>query len=208
MQGPWKWWTSCSFRRLSARGDGDVAYGCVQASDGHPDIQIREPDMAFIEHAPDDITDLLAGNDFLVATVAELHRYIDELAEDGRRVTDERNRLRRREQDIIDATEPADGGQYRNDIVSAIQRLRSLVDVAKAWGAALAAHRWQDAANSLDNLYGMLGHGSAMTRVADIANKLRSAALAEREACAQSVLEMDGDPVLLREVAAALRARP
>jgi len=72
--GRWQWWTSNSFRRLSARGDGDVAYGWMQPSDGHPDIQIREHDMAFIENAPDDITDLLADNDRLRAEQEQWQR--------------------------------------------------------------------------------------------------------------------------------------
>jgi len=46
-KGPWRWWTSNSFRRLSSDPsgkDGDVAYGCVH-SDGHPDIAISEENM-------------------------------------------------------------------------------------------------------------------------------------------------------------------
>lgn len=48
---PWSWWTSNSFRRLSSDAtgrDGDVASGVIQRSDGHPDIAIREEDMALV----------------------------------------------------------------------------------------------------------------------------------------------------------------
>ena len=47
--GPWEWWTSCSWRRLSQVGgkEGGVMYPYV-ASDGHPDICISEADMALI----------------------------------------------------------------------------------------------------------------------------------------------------------------
>ncbi len=49
----------------------------------------------------------------------------EETAEAGRRVSGDRDHLKRREVDIIAAVEPvADGGQYRNDIVSAIQWVR------------------------------------------------------------------------------------
>ena len=52
--GPWRWWTSCSWRRLSsdANGkDGGVACPYVSRGDGHPDINISDADMAFIESA-------------------------------------------------------------------------------------------------------------------------------------------------------------
>ena len=54
--GPWKWWTSCSFRRLSAEGDGDVLCA-VTHSDGHPDVHLKNggwegPDGRLIELAP------------------------------------------------------------------------------------------------------------------------------------------------------------
>jgi hypothetical protein len=53
--GPWRWWTSCSFRRLSSDPsgkDGDVAHARI-ASDGVPDISISEEDMALIERYRD-----------------------------------------------------------------------------------------------------------------------------------------------------------
>ena len=36
-KGPWEWWTRCSYRRLSAEGDGDVLRGYV-CVDGVVDI--------------------------------------------------------------------------------------------------------------------------------------------------------------------------
>jgi len=55
--GPWKWWDSCSFRRLSHEGDGDVLAPVVQQSDGHPDVHFRNggytgPDARLIAAAP------------------------------------------------------------------------------------------------------------------------------------------------------------
>ena len=55
--GPWTWWTSCSFRRLSYRGDGDVLCAVTQ-SDGHPDVFLNNggwegPDGLLIAAAPD-----------------------------------------------------------------------------------------------------------------------------------------------------------
>lgn len=46
-------------------------------------------------------------------------------------VTSDSDFLKRREQDIIAATEPADGGQYRADIAGAIQRQRRELDEAR-----------------------------------------------------------------------------
>lgn len=59
--GPWEWWTSCSFRRLSSRAtgyDGDVMHAVVQRSDGHPDIHfpnggVTGPDARLIAAAPE-----------------------------------------------------------------------------------------------------------------------------------------------------------
>lgn len=53
--GPWKWWTSNSWRRLYSergRGSDSVLMPCVHA-DGQPDIDVSEADMALIEAAPD-----------------------------------------------------------------------------------------------------------------------------------------------------------
>lgn len=56
--GPWKWWTSNSWRRLTSHAggrsgqDGGVLCPTV-ARDGHPDVIISEADMGLIEAAPD-----------------------------------------------------------------------------------------------------------------------------------------------------------
>ncbi|WP_440863831.1 hypothetical protein [Symbiopectobacterium purcellii] len=54
-KGPWKWWMSNSFRRLSGPDgkDGGVICPTVSRSDGHPDLIVRKADMALIESAPD-----------------------------------------------------------------------------------------------------------------------------------------------------------
>lgn len=56
--GPWSWWTSCGFRRLSATFDGDVLHAVIQRSDGHPDIHFPNggpegPDARLIAVAPE-----------------------------------------------------------------------------------------------------------------------------------------------------------
>jgi hypothetical protein len=57
--GPWKWWTSNSWRRLTAHDvagryerDGNVLCP-IKCRDGHPDVIISEADMALIAAAPD-----------------------------------------------------------------------------------------------------------------------------------------------------------
>ena len=58
--GPWKWWTSCSYRRLSSDAtghDGDVLTAVVQRSDGHPDVHLSNggyngPDGRAIAEVP------------------------------------------------------------------------------------------------------------------------------------------------------------
>ena len=58
--GPWEWWTSNSFRRLSSnatRKDGDVMHGVAQR-DGHGDVVLPNggwdgPDAKLIAAAPD-----------------------------------------------------------------------------------------------------------------------------------------------------------
>jgi hypothetical protein len=52
----WKWWDSCSFRRLTFedgpdRRDGSALHGTVQASDGHPDVNMAPGVREFIEAA-------------------------------------------------------------------------------------------------------------------------------------------------------------
>lgn len=50
--GPWKWWTSNSYRRLSSpNGDGDVLHGYRDPRDGVVDIVGNEYDKAFIANA-------------------------------------------------------------------------------------------------------------------------------------------------------------
>ena len=59
--GPWRWWTSCSFRRLSSEAtgrDGDVLSAVTQRSDGHPDVHLMNggangPDGRAIAAVPD-----------------------------------------------------------------------------------------------------------------------------------------------------------
>jgi len=46
--GPWVWWTSNSYMRLSARGDGDVAYG-HRLHDGVCTITISKENAEFIQ---------------------------------------------------------------------------------------------------------------------------------------------------------------
>lgn len=63
--GPWKWWTSCSWRRLSseARGhsqDGGVICPTVSRSDGHPDIIVSDADAAFIAASREAVPALIA----------------------------------------------------------------------------------------------------------------------------------------------------
>lgn len=70
--GPWEWWTSNSWRRLSAtdtRKDGDVLCPVVNPYDKHPDLSVTEPDMEFIAHARGDVPDLLAEVDGLRAAI-------------------------------------------------------------------------------------------------------------------------------------------
>ncbi len=52
----WKWWDSCSFRRLTFedgpnRRDGSALHATVQASDGHPDVNMAPGVREFIEAA-------------------------------------------------------------------------------------------------------------------------------------------------------------
>lgn len=61
--GPWSWWTSCSFRRLSSDAtgkDGDVLHGSVQ-SDGLADITGSDADKALIVAAVNALPSLLAA---------------------------------------------------------------------------------------------------------------------------------------------------
>lgn len=49
--GPWSWWTSNSWRRLSSDPsgkDGDVLYPFVNQADKHPDCAVSEENQEFI----------------------------------------------------------------------------------------------------------------------------------------------------------------
>lgn len=53
--GPWQWWTSNSFLRLSSQAtgkDGGVIDSYVMR-DGHPSLRVSKQDMALIAAAPD-----------------------------------------------------------------------------------------------------------------------------------------------------------
>ncbi|MEN5158927.1 hypothetical protein [Achromobacter spanius] len=73
----WKWWDSCSFRRLTFedgrdRRDGSALRGTVQASDGHPDVSMAPGVREFIEAAsPMAVGLLLAQLDRLAAQLRE-----------------------------------------------------------------------------------------------------------------------------------------
>lgn len=51
-KGEWEWWTSNSYKRLTAKTDGDVLHAYI-ASDGHPCIQVSKDDANLISAAPD-----------------------------------------------------------------------------------------------------------------------------------------------------------
>jgi len=72
--GPWKWWTSNSFRRLSARGDGDVLHGTIQRHDGQPDVVCSKADSAFIEASRSIVPEFLAEVQRLRQALEELTR--------------------------------------------------------------------------------------------------------------------------------------
>ncbi len=60
--GPWRWWTSCSHRRLSSEAtgkDGDVLHGEWQRHDGHPDVVAKQEDMDGIAWMRNHLPDLL-----------------------------------------------------------------------------------------------------------------------------------------------------
>ena len=67
--GPWKWWTSCSFNRLSSDAtgkDGDVLHG-VKYRDGVCGIEGREEDMRLIAAAPDLLAALEGVMNYVIA---------------------------------------------------------------------------------------------------------------------------------------------
>lgn len=82
--GPWTWWTSCSFRRLSSDAtgkDGDVLAGDIQRSDGHPDVLCSDGDRAFIAAARTAVPALLAEVRRLRAEIDDMKSRALEAAE-------------------------------------------------------------------------------------------------------------------------------
>lgn len=77
--GPWKWWTSNSWRRLTCddrqwpNQEGGVLCPIV-CRDGHPDVSVSEEDMGLIAAAPD----LLAALKKVVAISDRKHDAWDE----------------------------------------------------------------------------------------------------------------------------------
>jgi hypothetical protein len=78
--GPWEWWTSCSYRRLSAGGkDGAVLYPEVQRSDNHGDIVGSAVNTKYIESAdPTTIRTLLDEHDRLAGEAAVMRELLRE----------------------------------------------------------------------------------------------------------------------------------
>jgi hypothetical protein len=85
--GPWKWWTSNSWRRLK-RDDPRSTRGVAEpyvCKDGHPDLSISQEDMALIALAPE----LAAAVRAQAARIAELEAALLRIEE----VQPVRNRL-------------------------------------------------------------------------------------------------------------------
>lgn len=81
----WKWWNSCSFRRLTFedgldRRDGSALHGTVQRSDGHPDVSMAPGVREFIEGASPFAVGQLAAN--VERLAAQLRECADTLAAD------------------------------------------------------------------------------------------------------------------------------
>lgn len=53
--GPWKLWTSNSYKRFMSEGRNStpVCVPIIAASDGHPDLHVSEADANLIKTAPD-----------------------------------------------------------------------------------------------------------------------------------------------------------
>ena len=91
--GPWRIWTSCSFRRISSAAtgkDGDVLCAVVQRSDGHPDLHFSNggfdgPDARLITAAPEMLHELrLAHRNILNALSVMTPEQKDEWARKNR----------------------------------------------------------------------------------------------------------------------------
>lgn len=86
--GPWRWWTSNSFRRLSSDlsgKDGDVLHG-ITCRDGCNDVRVSEADMDLIaelrNHAEDlldAMTEKLFRDRFVNMTAEELRESLQPL---------------------------------------------------------------------------------------------------------------------------------
>ncbi|MFY3433949.1 hypothetical protein ACOTI9_14980 [Achromobacter mucicolens] len=81
----WKWWDSCSFRRLTfedgaQRRDGSALHGTVQASDGHPDVNMAPGVREFIEAASPQAVGQLA--DLAARLAAQLRECAETLGAD------------------------------------------------------------------------------------------------------------------------------
>lgn len=57
--GPWKWWTSNSYRRLTAEGKQDGGVLSAVSKSGHADVCVSEADAQLIAAAPDLLAALL-----------------------------------------------------------------------------------------------------------------------------------------------------
>lgn len=92
--GPWRWWTSCSFRRLSSDAtgkDGDVLSGTTQRYDGHPDIIVSDADRDHIEACnPAAIAELCKA---VKELQAERYTQVDSAFEQGRQLGMEQGRV-------------------------------------------------------------------------------------------------------------------
>ncbi|CAB3849816.1 hypothetical protein [Achromobacter animicus] len=81
----WKWWDSCSFRRLTFedgpdRRDGSALHATVQVSDGHPDVSMAPGVREFIEAASPQAVGQLA--DQAARLAAQLRECADTLGAD------------------------------------------------------------------------------------------------------------------------------
>lgn len=66
--GPWQWWTSNSFLRLSSQAtgkDGDVIDSC-KMSDGATSLSVKVADMHLIAAAPDLLNELQRLRDYVI----------------------------------------------------------------------------------------------------------------------------------------------